>query len=63
MNIIAGWEVETLQQYQLGLSSVTDRLRWSDAWPILRYAVLSLRYAFGGEGAGGRAKHSVLNMF
>ena len=25
-----------------GLSSVTDLLRWSDAWPILCYALLSL---------------------
>ena len=37
-----------------GLSSVTDRLRWSDAWLILRYALLSLLYTFGG-GMGGKA--------
>ena len=34
-----------------------DRLRWTDAWLMLRYAVLSLHYAFGGAGGarGGKA--------
>ena len=53
-------KLELLISRLKGLSSVTDRLRWTDAWLMLRYAVLSLHYAVGG---GGQVKRSVLNMF
>ena len=47
------FKLELLTSRLKGLSSVTDWLRWSDAWPILCYTVLSLCYALGCVCRGG----------